>query len=128
MKAKYTGIWMDHADALLMELSNGDITTKTITSKFTHQQKEQVLAKGEKAMHHKEQHEELAYYQEIGVAIKDCTEVMLFGPTEAKTELLNILRADHHFDNIEIEIMPADKMTENQQQAFVKDYFLKHLS
>lgn len=128
MKAKYTGIWMDHAAALLMELSNGGITTKTIKSKFTHQQKEQVLAKGEKAMHHKEQHEELAYYQEIGAAVKDCTEVMLFGPTTAKTELLNILRADHQFDNIEIEVMPADKMTANQQQAFVKDYFLKHLS
>jgi hypothetical protein len=62
------------------------------------------------------------------MAIKDCTEVLLFGPTDAKTELLHILRADHHFDNIEIEVMPADKMTETQQQAFVKDYFLKHLS
>jgi hypothetical protein len=87
-----------------------------------------VLAKGEKAMHHKEQHEELAYYQEIGTAIKDCTEVLLCGPTEAKTELLDILRADHHFDKIKIEVVPADKMTENQQHAFVKEYFLKHLS
>lgn len=128
MKAKYTGIWMDHADALLMELTSGDIVTTTIKSAFTHQQKEQILQKGEKAMHHEEQQQELAYYKEIGAAIKDCTEVLLFGPTEAKTELLDILRADQHFDNIKIEVLPTDRMTENQQQAFVKDYFLKHLS
>lgn len=55
-------------------------------------------------------------------------EVLLFGPTEAKNELLNLLQADHHFDKINIEIRQANKMTENQQHAFVKEYFFKHLS
>ena len=53
---------------------------------------------------------------------------MLFGPTNAKTELLNLLKADHHFDKINIETKQADKMTENQQHAFVREYFFKHLS
>ena len=51
-----------------------------------------------------------------------------FGPTNAKTELLNMLRTDHHFDKIDIEVKNTDKMTENQEHAFVKEYFLKHLS
>lgn len=128
MKTKQMGICMDHATANLMELTSGDMETKTINSKFTHEQKEDTLHKGEKVMHHKEQHVQLAYYKEIAAVIKNYEEVLLFGPTDAKSELLNLLKADHHFDKINIETKQADKMTENQQHAFVKEYFFKHLS
>jgi hypothetical protein len=47
----------------------------------------------------------------------------LFGPTNAKTELINKLKEDHHFDEVKIEVKSADKMTENQQQAFVLEHF-----
>ena len=126
MKTKQIGIWMDHATANLMEMTSGDMETKTINSKFTHEEKENTLQKGEKAMHHKEQHVQLAYYKEIAAVIKDYKELLLFGPTDAKTELLNLLKADHHFDKINIEIKQADKMTDNQQHAFVREYFFKH--
>ena len=128
MKTKQMGICMDHATANLMELTSGDMETKTINSKFTHEQKEDTLHKGEKVMHHKEQHVLLGYYKEIAAVIKNYEEVLIFGPTDAKSELLNLLKADHHFDKINIETKQADKMTENQQHAFVKEYFFKHLS
>ena len=128
MKTKQIGICMDHATANLIELTSGDMKTKTINSKFTHEEKEDALHKGEKVMHHKEQHEQLAYYKEIAAVVKNYEEVLLFGPTDAKSELLNLLKADHHFDKINIETKQADKMTENQQHAFVKEYFFKHLS
>lgn len=115
---------MDHATANLMELETGHIETKIITSAFSHQVKEQTLEKGEKEAHHKENHEELAYYKEIGKAILNYEDVLLFGPTEAKTELLNLMRQDHHFDKIKIEVKTADKMTGNQEHAFVRDYFI----
>ena len=57
--------------------------------------------------------------------VKNYDEVILFGPTDAKVELFNILKADQHFDKIKIDIKQADKMTENQQHAFVKDHFSK---
>src|SRR5664279_2544159 len=124
MKAeKYLGICMDHSSAYLMELENSHIETKIITSSFSHQVKEQTLEKSEKEAHHKENHEELAYYKEIGKAILNYENVLLFGPTEAKTELLNLVRRDHHFDKIKIVIKSADKMTDNQSHAFVRNYF-----
>ena len=52
-------------------------------------------------------------------------EVLLFGPTDAKSELLNILHADLRFKEISIEVLSADNMTENQKLAFVKTYFSK---
>ena len=76
-------------------------------------------------MHNKEQHEEADYYKELGEIIRNYNDVVLFGPTEAKVELYNFLRKDHRFADIVIEIKPADKMTENQQHAFVREYFFK---
>jgi len=55
--------------------------------------------------------------------IKNYDEVLLFGPSEAKAELYNILKAEHQFTKIKIEIKQTDKLTENQQHAFVRDYF-----
>lgn len=128
MKTKQIGVWMDHASAHLMVVTNGIMETKIIESTFTHAEKELTLHKGQKAMHHKEQHEQLAYYKSIAAEIMQYQEVLLFGPTNAKAELLNLLKADHHFDKINIESRQADKMTENQKNAFVKEYFLQRLS
>lgn len=124
---KQMGIWMDHSAAHLMELKNDAITTNIFKSNFTHQEKEHSLGKGEGHMHNKEQHEQADYYKNIGNAIKDCEHVVLFGPTKAKNELLNLLKADHHFSAVKIDVKQADKMTENQQHAFVKEYFNSQL-
>jgi predicted metal-binding protein len=128
MKATCIGIWMDHASANLMELTSGEMVTTTIASTFTNEVKKETLQKGQKATHHKEQHQTLAYFKEIAAVLKNYKEILLFGPTDAAAEFKNILKADHHFDHINIEVKHSDKMTENQQHAFVKKYFFKHLS
>ena len=125
MKAsKRLGIWMDHAHAHLIEYSD-PMSTKFLTSKFTFDEKERSLVKSERMMHNKEQHEESEYYKEIGEHIRKYDEVLLFGPTDAKVELFNMMEADHNFSKIKIAVKQADKMTENEEHAFVKDYFSK---
>lgn len=123
---KKIGIWMDHSNANLMELTTAPIQTKTIASEFTHEEKEVTLEKGEKSMHHKEQHLQAAYYKKLSTLILGYDEVLIFGPTTAKDELLNTMKANHLFEKIKIEVKQADKMTENQQHAFVQNYFSKH--
>ncbi len=122
---KNLGIWMDHSNAHLMTFTNDSIETTVIESEFTHQVKESALNKGESHMHNKEQGQQSAYYQKLGDAIKDYETVLLFGPTDAKVELLNVLKEDHHFDKIKFVVMQADKMTENQEHAFVREHFYK---
>jgi len=122
---KNLGIWMDHSSAHIMELTINPIETTIVESKFTHQKKEESLSKGEKVMHNKEQHQQTAYYKTLGETIKNYEDVLLFGPTDAKTELLNVLRSDNNFAKIKIEIKQSDKMTENQEHAFVRNYFSK---
>lgn len=84
-----------------------------------------IINKSEKLMHNKENHEQADFYKKIGEVIRKYKEVIIFGPTKAKNELLNILKADHHFTNIKMEVLSADKMNENEQHKFVKDYFSK---
>ena len=126
-KAINLGIWMDHSSAHLMEYSPDLMESKTIESKFTHQEKRQSISKGENLMHNKEQHQQSDFYHKLGGVISNYQAVVLFGPTDAKTELFNLLRADKRFEGVKIDVEPADKMTENQQHAFVKAHFSKTL-
>ena len=114
---------MDHQNANLIEFTTDPMETKTIHSKFTHAAKEKSINQGENKMHTKEKHQQAEYYKELGKVIHQYQSVILFGPTDAKTELYNLLTTDHHFSQVKIHVKQADKMTENQQHAFVRDYF-----
>jgi stalled ribosome rescue protein Dom34 len=122
--AKHLGIYMDHSVAHLMELTNDTIMTSTVESQSTLMDEANYLRKDEGLMHNIEHYQRSDYYKRLSSVMKDYDEVILFGPTEAKSELYNLLKNDHHFDKIRIEVKPADKMTENQQQAYVKKYFI----
>lgn len=121
---KKLGIWMDHANAHLIEYAES-MAAKVVTSKFTNEEKKESLERSERIMHNKEQHDESEYYKEIGEIIRNYDEVLLFGPTDAKTELLNILEKNHLFSKIKFAVKQTDKMSGNEEQAFVKNYFSK---
>jgi len=121
--AKKLGIYLDHANAHLIEYTGSPIEPQSVMSKFTHEEKEHSIGESEKLMHNKEQHEESDYYRKISNVIRDYDDVVLFGPTEAKTELHNLLKGDHHFSRIRIIVKAADKINDRQQHAFIKNYF-----
>jgi hypothetical protein len=120
---KSLGVWMDHSRANLIEFHGDVLASRTIESKFTPEVMQTALLRSEHSMHQKEQRMDAAYYQRICDAIANFENVLLFGPTEAKQELFNYLRADKRFDGINVSVVHADKMTEQQQHAFVKDHF-----
>ena len=114
---------MDHSIAHLMELTNDTIVSKIVESQPELLPEQQIEYKDESHSLNKEQGQLSAYYKKLGDVILDYEEVILFGPTEAKNELLNLIRENHLFDKIKIEVKPADKMTEIERNTFVKDYF-----
>ena len=117
------GIWMDHSTAQLSEWSNGNFMTETIESKPKSPVNEQDLYyKDESHMLNKEQSQLAAYYKKLSDIIVDYEEVILFGPTDAKNELANILKDNHLFEKIKVEIQSADKMTETEQHVFLKEF------
>ncbi len=120
---KRLGIWMDHATANIMELSNDKITTVRLESTPAFPEQLQNLRMNESLMNNKEQNQQSDYYKKLSYVINDYSEVLLFGPTDAKTELFNLLKDNRRFETVKVTVQPADNMTENQQQAYVKDFF-----
>lgn len=123
---KSLGIWMDHSEAHLMTLTGDSIETTIIQSDSSSHNSESTSNSNENVMHNKENHSQATYYKNIGKIIREYDDVILFGPSTAKNELLNILKADHLFEDIKIDIKSSEKMTENQEHAFVKEYFKIH--
>jgi len=124
MKTKrILGIWMDHSTAQLTELSNGNFMTETIESKpKSLVNEEDLYYKDESHELNKEQSHLATYYKKLSDSILNYDEVLLFGPTDAKSELVNTIKDNHLFEKIKIEVKPADKMTENEQHEFLKEF------
>jgi stalled ribosome rescue protein Dom34 len=115
---KKLAVYLDHSQAILFNFGISAIEFTKIESEINHQ-----INKGESHLHNKEQHLQHKYYQKIGEAILDFDSVLLFGPTDAKTELFNYLCEINKFGKISIKVKTSDKLTENQQIEFINDYF-----
>jgi hypothetical protein len=119
---KNIGIWMDHSIAHFIEFKNNKIESYDIESQPDLEEK-QNIGKDESLQQNIKKNQLLEYFKKLSFIIKDFKNVLLFGPTDAKTELFNFLKKDRHFEGIKIEIKNADKLTENQMHAFVKEHF-----
>lgn len=120
---KQLGIWMDHSIAYIIDLSNDKLVKKTLKIAPAFLGPLENLRLNESLKNNKEQNHLFEFYKRLSDIIKDFDEVLLYGPTHAKSELFNRLKEDIHFDGIKIKVQPADKMTDNQQEAFVKKHF-----
>ena len=121
---KILGIWMDHSIAHCSELINNAFITQSIESTPISQvNKEDLYYKDDSERLNKEQDKLSVYYSKLSDIILKQDRVVIFGPTDAKSELLNLIKKDHLFDKITVEVKAADKMSESQQHEFIKDYF-----
>lgn len=119
---KNIGIWMDHSNANLIDLNSKE-DSHSIVSKFKLNTKEEALKRSENIMHNKEQQMTEAYYKKIASELINYDHLLLFGPTNAKAELHNLLNKDLHFKDVKIDVESTDKMTDNEKVAFVKKHF-----
>lgn len=120
---KKVAVYMDHFTANIFEYEEKATLLKTIESTFNKIEKEKILQKGESHLHHKEQDFQNAFYLNLIEEIKAYDEVLLFGNTTAKTELHTILQNENEFKETTITIKNTDKLTKNQQVAFINDFF-----
>ncbi len=129
MKAtKRIGVWMDHSTARLMEYTTEDYKVVTVASEMDGLDNQDGLQHSERLLHHKENQSLKAYYKSLVEKIRDYDEIVLFGPTTAKTELFNLIREDHKYDHLKIETKAAAKMSYDEQHVFIQEYFSKLLN
>ncbi|HOY17730.1 MAG TPA: hypothetical protein PLC89_10565 [Haliscomenobacter sp.] len=122
---KKLGVWMDHSSAHITIYEAEPAATQDLESTKINHSNDHGSSGNENITNNKDQNKQAEYYKKLAELIKNYDAVLLFGPTDAKLELFNVLKADHHFDNIKIDVLSTDKMTENQEHAFVAAHFSK---
>ena len=132
--SKKIGIWIDHKEAVLVSIENGTAAVRRVESevgtrfspsggwKAGGTSVAQSIVK-EQTADERRKHHLHAYYQELIKAVGVANGVFIFGPGEAKNELIKEIKKIKvpHITIAEVET--CDKMTEPQIAAKVKAFF-----
>jgi stalled ribosome rescue protein Dom34 len=130
------GLWIDHRKAIVVTIENDKEMVQVIASNVerrvrfsggsrtaTPYSPQDVASEGkrdERYRHHLD-----AYYREIIQAIHDADSILIFGPGEAKGELKKALEESRELGRRIVGVESADKMTQRQIAAMVRDYFAR---
>jgi hypothetical protein len=120
-----TGIWIDHEKAVIVTISGGDVSVKTLVSDVgphTHYAGSQEGG-GEKK--YEERHSQAldGYYDEVISQLGEPDALLLIGPGEAKLQLKHRLGRSHVLSERIVAVEGADKLTEPQIVATVKKHY-----
>ena len=121
------GLWIDHRNAVVVILNEKGEETKSINSNI-----EKHIRFGGGAQDNTEEdirdrrfaNHLNKYYDEVITSLGNATSILVFGPGEAKVELKNRIESGK-IKNCSVNIETADKMTDNQIESKVRNYFLQ---
>jgi hypothetical protein len=133
---KQTGIWLDIRNAWIINLpvvSDGAIVVEHVPSNVEeHTATENTRmdtpwgphgGNNQRSVQERQHHEERHFFAKILKHIHPTTdELVIFGPSEAKFGLENMLEDLHNAPKL-MGVETADQMTEHQMEAWVRDYF-----
>ena len=120
------GIWIDHNRAVIVSISASRVTTKTLESevgahpRYSGQQDDG----GEKKYEERHSQRLEQYYDEVIRQLGQPEALLIFGPGEAKLELKERRSRSTTFSECTVDIETADKLTDPQIVARVKEHFL----
>ncbi|QIP13743.1 hypothetical protein G8759_14520 [Spirosoma aureum] len=128
----YTGIWLDHRKALIVSFKGDSATSHSVQVEA--QKRQRIHRDGHPYKKAEDQVEELTrhrlanYYETICAQVKDASDIYIFGPGEAKTELEKVLRNKSTLAEKIKQVEPADYLTDYQIMARVREFAAKRLA
>ena len=133
---KSVGMWVDHARAYLVEIIGARETAREIRSEHDEIEVPQGSAMSatgfgpqefsqERTLQNRRQAELRQYYRRIVTAVKDASRLYIFGPGEAKNELVKEMEKTNGISAKIVAVEPADIMTTNQIAAKVRNRFIR---
>lgn len=133
---KQIGIWLDLRNAFLIEINpeGGAPAVRNLKSEIEESQggggfrgKTPWSPSGgdtSRAAQERLHHEEKAYFERIAALIPaDTDELLIFGPSEAKHGLFNLLGKKKHGKLNVVGVESADQMSEGQMATWAREYF-----
>jgi hypothetical protein len=130
------GLWLDHRQAVIVSITDEGETIKRVASGIERKVRlsggsrtaktpygpQQVSVDGKQQ--ERIQRQLRRYYQEIIRSIRDATQILMLGPGEAKIELKKEMEKSKELAAKKIALETADKMTDKQVAAKVRQFFL----
>jgi hypothetical protein len=128
------GIWIDQSKASLVSVIEKDASMRTIPSQIS----TRIRVDGEgkdfgrfgnqyldqqKKIENKRMQQKHEFIKNVLEELKDAEEFVVLGPAEMKTELRKTIEKDKNLLSKLKSVENAEKMTDNQLVAWVKDYF-----
>jgi hypothetical protein len=116
---KCIGVWIDEVSAHLIEFSKLRVETVIVRAKI--KEKEKFLQARENFIDDYNLREN--FFKKIAELLSSYETILLFGPNEEKISFEKYLKSSSVFEQKNIAIQTADKMTDNHKHAFVNKYF-----
>ena len=119
------GVWIDHKKAVIVIVSGETVNSHTLPSGLgphTHYGGSQENG-GEKKYEERRGHDLERYYDSVIEHLGHPGVALVFGPGEAKLELKTRLERSRQVPATIIELESADKLSDGQIVARVKDHF-----
>lgn len=130
---KVAGVWMDHSEAFVIEPDHGKVKhlVSPAISHVRHAGEGSTGVKlgnhrstnNEYSKHERESHINHTFYKELAVALHHYDNIYVFGPSTARSEFANYVEKERLLAGKNLETHAADKMTDNQMVAHVKEHF-----
>lgn len=124
------GLWIDHRQAVIVTITGEGEEIKKVNSGM---EKHVRFSGGASADHAGEDTRDrqfgnhlTSYYEKIAALLREAESIHIIGPGEAKTELQVVLKKAGLKERVS-SVEAADKMTERQIAARVKEYFQHQL-
>lgn len=122
--AKQLGIYIDDTGPQVVEYRPGIIRKVALPPFPAGSNKSgETFKRTESYMYDIEREQQTNYMQQLKSVISHCDNLLLFGPTNLKVELFNLLRTDNCFAKTIINVRQTSRLTESLQQDFVMDHF-----
>ena len=118
------GLWIDHRKAVVVFVTDKETETKLISSNIEKHHRQSGVATPADIRQRESTEHLNVYYDEVVSCIRQSESILIFGPGEAKGELKKRLAKDNLSGRI-VAIETADKMTEPQIVAQVREHFIK---
>jgi hypothetical protein len=128
------GLWIDHEKAFLIHIDDQGQALRRLTSEVERQTRLHGGSRSanpcggfdvssEKKAKRRRENQLKAWYRQVLSEVSKAENLFVFGPGEAKRELLSAIQKAHGFGCTVVGVEPADNMSENQMAARVRSFF-----
>ena len=119
------GVWIDHKKAVIVSITAGEVTTRTLTSDVGAHPHYSGSQEGGGEKRYEERHNQDLdrYYDDVIGQLGKPDALLLFGPGEAKLQLKERLGRSKELPESVVAVESTDKLTDPQIVAKVKEHY-----